>query len=265
MIDTTLHGEYSRYHNIGLAHVFGGQSFDDNTIRKPDFDPVKAGALFDKAGYSKFGPDGIRVNAQGARLSFELLYSVPNHTERLSVLKQEAQKAGVDIELKLMQQGSFTAVLEKKYQAWWGAMSTGLYDDYWQYFDSVNADKPQTNNFWGYANKDMDKLVESFRAESDMARKAALSREIQRKVDQEALVIPSYYVPYWRGGAWKWIRFPKWLSQKYHDNFYDPLSSTTGYVGYFWIDPEIQKEVTAAQRGGKAYTPRLFRDETYKK
>ncbi|HET6452664.1 MAG TPA: ABC transporter substrate-binding protein [Spirochaetia bacterium] len=40
MIDTTLHGEYSRYQNIGMAHVFGGQSFDDTAIRKPDFDPV---------------------------------------------------------------------------------------------------------------------------------------------------------------------------------------------------------------------------------
>ena len=264
MIDTTLHGEYSRYQNIGMAHVFGGQSFDDTAIRKPDFDPVKAGALFDKAGYSKFGQDGIRMNAQGARLSFELLYESPNHTERLSVLKQEAVKAGVDIELKLMQQGSFTAVLEKKYQAWWGAMSTGLYDDYWQYFDSANANKPQTNNFWGYADKDMDRLVESFRAESDIAKKAALSREIQRKVDQEALVIPSYYVPYWRGAAWKWIRFPKWLSQKYHDDFYDPFSGTTGYVGYFWIDPDIQKEVTDAQRAGRSYAPRIFRDDTYK-
>jgi len=264
MIDTVLRGEYRRYHNIGLGHVFGGQSFDDATIRKPDFDPVKAGALFDKAGYSHFGPDGVRVNAAGARLSFELLYQSPNHTERLSVLKEEARKAGVEIVLKLMQQESFTAVLEKKFQAWWGGMSTGLYDDYWQYFDSANADKPQTNNFWGYSNKEMDRLVEAFRAESDLARKAALSREIQRKVDEAALVIPNYYVPYYRGAAWKWVRFPKWLSQKYHDDFYDPFSGTTGYVGYFWVDQDIQKEVTAAQKAGKAYAPRIFRDETFK-
>ena len=143
-------------------------------------------------------------------------------------------------------------------------MSTGLYDDYWQYFDSANADKPQTNNFWGYSSQDMDKLVEAFRAESDLAKKAALSREIQRKVDQEALVVPNYYVPYWRGAAWKWIRFPAWLSQKYHDDFYDPFSNTSGYVGYFWIDPDIKKEVTDAQKAGKAYAPRILRDETWK-
>jgi len=265
MIDTTLRGEYSRYHNIGLAHVFAGISFDDDSIRKPAFDPIKAGKLFDTAGYSKFGPDGIRMTAQGDRLSFELLYQSPNHTERLSVLKEEARKAGVEIVLKLMQQGAFTAVREKKFQAWWGGMSTGLYDDYWEYFHSVNAAETQNNNFWGYADKDMDKLLDAFRSESDLAKKAALDRQIQRKVDEAALVIPNYYVPYWRGAAWKWVRFPKWLSQKYHDDFYDPFSNTSGYTGYFWIDPDIHREVTDAQKAGKVYAPRVFRDETWKR
>ncbi len=262
MIDTTLRGEYARYHNIGLAHVFAGIVFDDNAIRKPDFDPKKAGELFDKAGYSKFAADGIRTNGRGARLSFELLYHSPNYTERLSVLKEEARKAGVEIQLKLMQQGAFTAVREKKYQAWWGGMSTGLYDDYWEYFHSFNADKSQTNNFWGYADKDMDRLLDAFRKEGGLAKKAALTKEIQRKVDREALVIPSYYVPFVRGAAWKWIRFPKWLSQKYAEDFYDPISSTSGYVGYFWVDEDIRKETLEAQKTGKSFAPRLVKDET---
>jgi microcin C transport system substrate-binding protein len=265
MIDTTLRGEYSRYHNIGLGHVFAGNTFDDDSIRKPEFDPRKAGELFDKAGYSRFGADGIRANAKGDRLSFELLYASPNHTERLSFLKEEAKKAGLEIQLKLMQQGAFTAVREKKFQAWWGGMSTNLYDDYWEYFDSANAKEPQTNNFWGYADKDMDRLLDAFRSESDLAKKAALDRQIQRKVDEEALVVPSYYVPFFRGAAWKWIRFPAWLSQKYYDDFYDPLSGTTGYVGYSWVDPDIRKEVLEAQRSGKAYPPRIIKDETYKR
>jgi microcin C transport system substrate-binding protein len=265
MIDTALRGEYSRYHNIGLAHVFAGNTFDDDSIRKPAFDPGKAAELFGAAGYSSSGADGIRKNAQGDRLSFELLYQSPNHTERLSVLKEEAKKAGLEIQLKLMQQGAFTAVREKKFQAWWGGMSTSLYDDYWEYFHSVNAAGTQTNNFWGYADKDMDKLLDSFRRESDLARKAALDRRIQKKVDEAALVIPNYYVPYWRGAAWKWIRFPAWLSQKYFDDFFDPFSGTTGYTGYFWVDGDIRKEVIDAERGGKVYTPRIVKDETYRK
>jgi microcin C transport system substrate-binding protein len=265
MIDTALRGEYSRYNNIGLAHVFAGLAFDDDAIRKPGFDPGKAGELFAAAGFSGFGADGIRTNARGDRLSFELLYQSPNHTERLSVLKEEAKKAGVEIQLKLMQQGAFTAVREKKFQAWWGAMSTGLFEDYWEYFHSKNAAETQTNNFWSYADKDMDRLLDAFRAESDLGRKAALDRQIQRKVDEAALVVPNYYVPYFRGAAWKWVRFPAWLSQKYYDDFYDPFSGTTGYTGYLWVDNDIKREVVEAQRAGKAYAPRVFKDETWRK
>ena len=265
MIDTVLRGEYARYHNIGIAHAFGGISFDDDTIRKPDFDPVQAGLLLDKAGYTIVGADGIRKNAKGDRVSFELIYQTPNHTERLAVLKEEAKKAGVEINLKLMQQGAFTAVREKNFQAWWGAMGTSIYDDYWQFFHSKNATDPQTNNFWGYANKDMDALLDAFKATEDLATKAALDKKIQRMVDQEALVVPNYYVPYFRGGTWKWIRFPAWLDTKFHDNFFEPFSADAGYGGYFgymWIDPAIQKEVQEAMKAKKAYAPRVFEVDT---
>jgi microcin C transport system substrate-binding protein len=265
MIDTVLRGEYSRYHNIGLAHAFGGITFDDDTIRKPDFDPVEAGALLDKAGYSMVGADGIRKNAKGDRVSFELIYASPNHTERLSVLKEEAKKAGVEITLKLMQQGSFTAILEKNFQAWWGGMSTNVYDDYWEFFHSKNADKPQTNNFWGYANKDMDVMLDTFRDTSDLAKKAELDKKIQRLVDQEALVVPNYYVPYYRGGTWKWVRFPAWLDLKYYDDFFEPLAANSGYGGYFgylWIDSAIKAEVQDAMKNKKAYAPRVYMNET---
>lgn len=265
MIDTSLRGEYSRYHNIGLGHVFAGVSFDNESIRKPDFDPAKAAELFAKAGFTSRGTDGILRNSQGTRLSFELLYSAPVHTERLAVLKEEARKAGLEINLKLQQQGEFDAVLEKKFEAWWGAMSDSLQPDYWEYFHSKNASDPQTNNFWGYSNPEMDKLLDAYREEGDLNKKAALNKQVQALVDRDALVIPNYYVPFIRGGAWKWVRFPAWLGMKYDDSFYGVLGGDYGSAaGYLWIDDAIKKEVQDAQKAGKTYEPRLQKVETFK-
>lgn len=265
MIDTALRGEYALYHNIGIAHVFAGINFDDDSIRKPKFDPAAAGALFDKAGFSTVGSDGIRQNAKGLKLSFELLYSSPNHTERLSVLREEAKKAGVDLKLQLQQKGLFGALLEKKYQAAWLTMSTSLTPDYYEYFHSSYADDPQTNNFFGYKNPEMDKLVEAYRAESSLAKKAEIDRKIQKLVDQEALVMPNYYVPFVRGASWKWLRFPRWLDTQFDGEFYDPMGAGLGsYMGYFWIDPAIKKEVQQAMKDKKAYEPRTVIDTTYK-
>lgn len=264
MIDTVLRGEYARYHNIGLGHVFAGIQFDDNTIRVPDFDPEKAAEYFEMGGFTEIGADGIRVNDAGERLSFELLYSAPHHTERLSVLKEEAKKAGLEIELNLMQEGMFTTILEKQHEAWWGGMSTSLYPSYWQYFHSSNAFDPQTNNFFGYASDEMDRLVDAARDTGDLEEKAELTKQIQQLVHEDALVVPSYYVPYWRGAAWKWIRFPGWLTQRYHDDFYDPITGTSGYVGYMWIDEDIRDEVMQAMKDGVTFEPRTFIDDTNK-
>jgi len=269
MIDTALRGEYALYHNIGIGHLFNGINFDDDTIRKPAFDPAKAAELFAKGGYNKVGADGIRVNASGGRLAFELLYSSPNHTERISVLKEEAKKAGVEINLKLQQKGAFAAASQKKFEAYWGGMSTSMVPDYWEYFHSKNAEIVDTNNFWGYANKEMDAWLDESRDTGDLKRKAELSKMIQRRVHDEALVVPNYYVPYNRGATWKWVRYPGWLTTKYFDYFPSPdlLMANLDYgdyIGFMWIDEAIRREVLDAQKAGKAYESRTFMSELYK-
>ena len=269
MIDTVLRGEYALFHNIGIGHVFNGINFDDDTIRKPGFDPAKAAELFAKAGFDKVGPDGIRVNAKGERLAFELLYSSPNHTERISVLKEEAKKAGVEINLKLQQKGAFAAASQKKFEAYWCGMSTSMEPDYWEYFHSKNAEIVDTNNFWGYANPEMDAWLDEARATGDLKRKAELTKMVQRQVDKDALVVPNYYVPYNRGATWKWVRYPSWLTTKYFDYFPSPdlLMANTAYgdyIGFMWIDENIRKEVLDAQKAGKAYESRTFMADLYK-
>ncbi len=258
MIDNALYGEYKRYSNIGLGHRWGGYDFDDNTITKPEFDPKRAGELLAEAGYDTVGTDGIRVNKDGQRASFELLYSAQHHTERLTVLKEQAKKAGVDLQLKMMQQGMFNAVLNRKHQAWFGAMSTFYWTSYWQSFSSENAEKIPSNNFYGYSSKEMDKLINIERESDDLAVLSENSKAIQRLVDKEALIIPDYYLDFARMGAWKWVRFPAWGNLKYseHEDILDPM------YGYFWIDEEIKKETEEAMKAGKTFEPKVWRPST---
>ncbi|WP_038108810.1 ABC transporter substrate-binding protein, partial [Treponema pedis] len=100
MLDNVMQGELKRLHNIGMGNVWAGYDFNDHTIRKPDFDPVKAGELLAEAGYTELGSDGIRMTKDGKRASFELMYPQAEHTEKFSYIKEQAKKAGVEIELK---------------------------------------------------------------------------------------------------------------------------------------------------------------------
>ena len=254
LIDNALYGEYKRYHNIGMGHVWGGCDFDDNTIRKPRFNPKKAGMLLAEAGYNKIGSDGIRVNSYGERASFELLYSQAHHTERLTFLREQAKKAGVDLQLKKMQQGMFNAVLNRKYQAWFGGMTTYYFPSYWQSFSSENADTIPSNNFYGYKSEEMDRLLEIERTSDDLAELSLNCKEIQKLVDKEALIIPDYYLDFARVGMWKWVRFPSHGNLKYTDS----MDLLNPFWGYFWIDEDIKKEVEDAMRRGKTFEPRIW-------
>ncbi|OQY37728.1 MAG: hypothetical protein B6229_07815 [Spirochaetaceae bacterium 4572_7] len=235
-----------------------------DSIRVPDFDPKKAGEFFDKAGYTEIGDDGIRVDANGNRLSFEMIYTASFHSERLAVLKEEAKKAGLEILLNNMTEGGFSLLLDKKHEAFFIGMGTGSIPGYWQYYHSENA-KEQTNNFTMVQNDELDNLITKFKAEGDIPKKAEISKEIQRLVHDLALVIPSYVVPYTRGASWKWLRYPSWLNQKYSDAFLEPLANImSGYNGYNWVDGDIKKEVIQAKMKGESFEPRTYIDDTNK-
>ena len=258
MIDNVLYGEYKRYHNIGLGHRWGGCDFDDNTITKPEFDPKKAGEMLAEAGYNIVGRDGIRVNKYGQRATFELLYTAQHHTERLTVLKEQAKKAGVDLQLKMIQQGLFNAVLNRKYQAWFGTMTTYYTPSYWQSFSTENAMTIPSNNYYGYSSEEMDRLLKVERESDDIAVLAENAKAIQRLVHKEALIIPDYYLNFTRIGAWKWVRFPEWGNLKYTDaeDILDPM------FGYFWIDEDIKREVEDAMKNKKTFEPRTWQLST---
>lgn len=254
MIDNALYSEYKRYHNIGMGHIWGGYDFDDHSIRKPDFDPKKASELLAAAGYAKIGSDGIRENSKGERASFELLYPVSHWTERLSILKEQAKKAGVEIQLKMMQQGLFNAVLNRKYQAWCGSMTTYYYPTYWQSFAKSNADTIPSNNYYGYSSPEMEKLIEIERTATDLRTLSENSKAIQRLIDKDAVIIPDYYLDFSRVGVWKWVRFPAWGNLKFDgQDFLNPI------YGYFWIDEDIKKEVENAMSEGKTFEPKIWR------
>ncbi len=258
MLNSLLRGDYSRANNVSIGHKIGEFDFDDTTIRYPEFDPTKAGELFSEAGFDELGSDGIRVNKEGLRLSLEVVYGAQHHSERLALLKEEAKKAGLELQLKQIEGADlFKQVLEKKFQVWWGAMSTGILPAYWQYLNSENANKPQTNNFFNYASPEMDELVDQYRTTFDFGEKAELSQKIERLMRKEVLLIPWWYLSYARGGVWRWIRFPSYIGAKIGDSSLDGVNPSGGFL---WIDEEIKKETLEAMKKGDSFPPILHQN-----
>ncbi|CAJ1814724.1 hypothetical protein LMCDFJHI_03988 [Aeromonas salmonicida] len=263
MLVTLLRGDYQRLNSYGS----GQGDFTNTEIKARPFDPKLARSYFAKAGFNKVGPQGILQNNKGQPLTLTITYTTAEHAQRLTLLREEAKKAGLNLELNLMDASSgFKSMLEKKHQSAWMAWSGGRYPAYWEFFHKVNANKPQTNNIMNIDDDAITALVEQYDKEFDFAKKAALSRQIQQRLYELASFVPAYQVPYTREGAWRWIKLPKLPATPKSDLLYWPLdggSSGYSYGGLLWIDDQLKTETKAAIKNGKTFPAVMKIDTTY--
>ncbi|WP_372587287.1 extracellular solute-binding protein [Aeromonas caviae] len=263
MIATLLRGDYQRLNTYGS----GQGDFTNTDLKARPFDPALAREFFAKAGFTKTGPDGILRNDKGQPLSLSITYTTAEHAQRLTLLREEAKKAGLNLELNLMDASAgFKSMLEKKHQSAWMAWSGGRYPAYWEHFHKVNANKPQTNNIMNIDDDRISALVEQYDKAFDFSKKADLSRQIQQRLYDLASFVPAYQVPYTRAGAWRWIRLPKVPATPQSDLLYWPLDgSNSGYSfgGLLWIDEATKAQTRAAIKGGQTFPPVTITDTTY--
>ena len=265
VIRTVLRGDYARMQTFNEG--FG--EYDNTSIHAREFDLDKARRYFDAAGWRERGPDGILVK-DGQRLSLRVTYGAAPHTDRLVVLREEAKKAGVELELSLQDgAAAFKQMQEKKHQiAWMTWASQGLSPEYWQFFHSVNAHVPQTNNLMNHDDPAMDALIDRYRASTKTSERVELAHQLEQMIYDSGCVIPSFEVPYTREAAWAWVKLPKGLGTQTTDTLFDPLELSGGVYssgGLFWIDVEEKQRVRAAMADGVKLPPIFVKDETYRR
>ena len=255
MIDTVLRGDYERQH----THDTGYGSYSNMDVRAREFDLAKADEYFKLAGWGERGPDGIRIK-DGNRLAVILTYSTQLHTDRLVILREEAKKAGVDLQLNLLDGAtSYKNIMEKKHQAAWLSWSSGLRPEYMQFYLSEFAHKPVPNNVTNTDDPEMDKMILAYQDSNNSAERAALARNIQAKIHEIGMYIPSYYVPFVRQGYWRWMKLPDGNATRLSELIFDPVG-----LGLFWIDEEDKARTLAALKAGEKFEPVKIIDETWK-
>ena len=257
VINTVLRGDYER---LQTAHE-GYGDYSNTQIRARQFDIGKANTYLDEAGWDQRGEDGIRVK-DGQRLSIRVTYYSSGHNDRLVILAQEARKAGIELKLQLLDaSAAFKQILENKHQAAWMAWSGGgLSPRYWEFYHSVNAHKPQTNNITNTDNPEMDRKIEAYRQASDKSTRVKLAKELEQLVYEQGSHIPTFKVPYTREAFWRWLKLPEFYGTRTSDQLFSPLGSSGGL---FWIDEDAKHEVETAKSEGEALPPLYIEDRRW--
>ncbi|MDX1746928.1 MAG: ABC transporter substrate-binding protein, partial [Halobacteriales archaeon] len=192
VIDQFFRGDYIRMN----TPTDGYGSFTHPDLVARTFDLEKAAEHFANAGFTERGPDGILVNDQGQRLSFNLTTGYESLAPVLNILRQEAQKAGLEFQVEVLDAAAaWKKVQEKNHEVAFTAFGTfvELYPRYWETYHSANAydepylddgvtsnpdrtPKPQTNNLQSIAVPELDRLIEAYDDSEDLDEMRGLSR-----------------------------------------------------------------------------------------
>jgi peptide/nickel transport system substrate-binding protein len=185
MIKSVWHGLFKPATSVLTSVTF---AYDPATAKVYSYDPAKAGALLDGAGW-KMGGSGIRQK-NGQDLVLELYYRSdnPDFTAMATFLQATYQQIGIKLNLHgLAQAGYFDAVRQGMHnvQFWWGPGTDP--DIVRQYFYSANADGGTNRS--RYKNADMDKLIDDAAGTTDADKRKQLYSQIQMKALNEAIMV----------------------------------------------------------------------------
>lgn len=179
------------------------------------YDPEAAKALLEEAGWTP-GPDGIRVNAEGQKLSVSLMTTAGNRTRELveQVLADYWKRVGVETIIRNEPPRVFfgETVSKRRFTglamfAWLSAPEhlprTTLHSE----SIPTEANNWGGQNYTGYANPEMDRLIDAIQIELDRDKRGALWAEFQRLYATDLPVLPlyfradSYILPKWLEGV----------------------------------------------------------------
>ena len=193
------------YGRIGIAtanYINNPERFRSKTTRF-EFDVDKANAVLDKAGWVR-GADGIRAK-DGKRLKFVYQTSINQPRQKTqAIVKQAAQKAGIEMELKSVTASVFFSSDVANPDTY-----TKFYADLQEYSNGMNAPDPevflrqfcsweaatkenkwQGRNITRWQNQEYDDTHKAAQVELDPVKRAAMLIKLNELAVNKVVVIP---------------------------------------------------------------------------
>jgi peptide/nickel transport system substrate-binding protein len=174
--------------------------YDPDAPHTP-YDPAAAAALLDEAGFP-LGSDGVRRDAEGRALSFELMTTAGDRTRELVEQVLAAFWADIGIEITIRNEPARVffgrTVSERRFSAmamfaWVSSPEnvprTVLHTDHIPTAENGWAGQ----NYTGFSDPEMDALIEAIEVELDPEARRAMWYRLQEIYAEELPVLPLYF------------------------------------------------------------------------
>lgn len=264
VIDQYFRGDYVRLHTSNQG--YGDMSHP--TIRGRAFDVAKAREHFARAGYTQAGPDGILRKPDGTRLSVGVTTGYEALAPVLTILQEEARKAGIEYRVEILDaSAAWKKVQEKNHDITFSAFGIGveLYPRYWETHHSANAyDQPfledgktpnparkakvQTNNLEAFALPEIDELITAYDKSDSLDAMREMAHRMEEIMFEHGSFSPGFALPFFRSATWRWVNFPEGHAYRF--------SGSALEYGIEWLDETAKAETLAALRDmAKTFPP----------
>ena len=166
--------------------LFRNSDYANKDIKPIDFNPKKALKLLREDGWKDSDKDSILDKViDGKKVNFSFTILEPNQAfmKYLTIFKENAKQAGVEIKLKYVEWNTFIKLLdERKFEAVRLAWGGGSIDwDPKQIWHSSSI-KNKGSNFISYSNKEVDKLIDQARETLDRNKRIKILGKVYKLI-----------------------------------------------------------------------------------
>lgn len=242
LLNRELMNEKLMFNQYFLLNTYYPDLYSNNL--NPDapvvkYDPEKARALLKEAGW-QVGNDGL-LSKDGHPFKLTILHHEGSDLRHLNIYIQDLKAVGIDANIDLVSQASFTKRVDNHdFDMIWANWEGSRLRDPEPMWSSKQADEIASQNYCGVKDAEIDRLIEQQKTEMDLSRR----NEILKKIDARLIVL-SPYVLMWQSGSVRllyWNKFgtPRYVLGKYGDE--------RVAAEYWWTDREKEKALGEARK-----------------
>jgi len=212
------------------------------------YNPTEAVKLLEEAGYSQknLNKEGYIVK-NGKTFELDLnIFSADTRSQ--TVFQEELKKIGIKLNLKKVTWAKHSKdMAERNFKIAQIGYTTLLFPNPESSFHSKFADKKNTNNIYGFKNKRVDKICETYNFEYDLEKRIKLIKELDSLLMNEYLVALNWYSDNLRLLYWNKFGMPEFVLSGISYNGEITSSATESILAYWWIDEKLEQKLKEAK------------------
>lgn len=166
--------------------LYQQSEYADPSAKPLEYDPKLALKILKEDGWTQAAGENIlskTINGKKTALSFTLINANKDFEKYLTIFKEDAKKAGVNIDIKYVEWNAFLKLIdERKYEAATLAWSGGDLDwdpkQIWHSSSIANGG----SNFVSYKNPEVDKLIDESRVIMDKKERIKKLRQVYKMI-----------------------------------------------------------------------------------